>query len=686
MTTSAGGEWVSTLAKGTSVLDMPIGGVHDVSHPGEGVDAILPYDTMLQRVGTADWFGEVRFMTGTSGGAGLGFSVHAEDAEAWVQLCRDFIIEGGRSIRELAAELPLRLRLHVDGHQAKFTPGQGWCGYLALMQAQYLGQGYQLREVQTAVSEDMEDLQDRITHFLDTIMTEDTTDKLSQVRDRVTTPLTALEPALWFESDDNVQLGTVGPVAWYTQEQGKFYLHRASVLQGPLRYTDVAEVVDSAAIGFSQGHFFICSGRAKAKGFEEQFLHFVTDTVKKVRTMGAVVISSRINEIQRKRDTIALVRSSDAEPTHLLISTIPYDVRMDAAGTHRHLVAVIGNQDRVLIRPTCSTDANGIVPVDLQDVSGTFGIVLECKRTTGCTPLVTHFVVTATAEGPREQLRNYHCQVLTTAEATLLVGPKRVVAVFRGCTRLDAVDDLYRSAVLQILERQQVQGCVVVVEQIQQLMSTNPRSLRETIIVVYGEHGFVEDIEVKRRQLGFTAARKRLQLEYRGLRFEVYSDTPACKGHLIAPWVLKGRARYATISNIALDTTDEVITGAIFAAFGVMTVDFWITRITGPSKLVTVGLTDDFDLNAVETAPLIAIQAKQKVFRFLDFEIPTMRKKETEVLFGVGEMSPRSATSGSSTSSLSNTSRSTRHPDDNHGTAGGRDRRRSNTSRLKYGL
>jgi hypothetical protein len=91
---------------------------------------------------------------------------------------------------------------------------------------------------------------------------------------------------------------------------------------------------------------------------------------------------------------------------------------------------------------------------------------------------------------------------------------------------MDWIDELMRSAVVQMIQQKVLQNCQVVVEQVQQAISL--KVVRETIVVVY------EDLlqpaillEESRRKLGFTNGKTSFLTQIRGLGFQVVRDASA---------------------------------------------------------------------------------------------------------------------------------------------------------------
>jgi hypothetical protein len=676
------GVWTKALSKkAISQLESPLGDGEEVE-AGAREDSLLPYDAMMQIAGDGRWFGSLMVTAG-----GQRFGLEAADAEMWVTNIRNYIIEGGRALTELASVLPVKVQLLIDGHQRGFTAGKGWCGILALMQAQCVNQGYDFATARYAVDEELEDLPERVTAFLGAIKVAGTTErKLRQLQELVALPLPVLRKELWLQTDDELDLSEVGMVSWYVDNGFGYWLHRTAAGHGgELIYTDIGDVISAPAIAYASEHFFICTGKTVVKGVEDKFLHFVKELVAKVKGMREGSILPKVAEIKRMRESEALALHSMAEPTHLLISTIPYEVRWDHEGTLRHIEAAVANQTYVEVRTDCGQAEGSIRPVELQDVSVSFGVIIECRRDPvypgGVIP--THFVATnmeaRRGDGDRTYTRTYHCQTLTRDQALALTKPKRVVAIFRGCTRMDWIDELMRSAVVQMIQQKVLQNCQVVVEQVQQAISL--KVVRETIVVVY------EDLlqpaillEESRRKLGFTNGKTSFLTQIRGLGFQVVRDASALKGKRIPRWVLSDK-RHATISNVHLDATAKDVMMAVFKAFGVMNVEYWFVRRAAKAQTVVVALVDGYDLVSINTEPLQLIQAEGRVYQYLDFDKVLTRKEETLQLF-----EPEERQGYASSSSSSDRGNNTVHLGQGAQDQRGRGKSRNlNTSQLSYG-
>jgi hypothetical protein len=481
---------------------------------------------------------------------------------------------------------------------------------------------------------------------------------MGTIESRLGFPLPVLHRDLWITSDDMIATEQVGHVTRY-DEDGEGLTLRSTTRQlkrGMVTFKEVPGVIDTAAVGYSQNHFFLAAAptRVNVGRFEERFLQYVRGIVKKVTEMGRLTVTQEVKDKMRSKVTLAISMRGLTPPTHLLILNVPYEVRFSRQGATAHALAAAALQPYVLLRNNVGDTNDSIGAIEMLDTGSSFGVIVECKHDEKGHPQrpPTHFVVNEA--GGRGEARPYWCQLLTAGQGQLLQSKnKKMVMVFRGCAKIDSVDDTLRRAVAHYLATKKIQRCLAVVEQVSH--NIEGTKVKEAVIAVYTDKpDLVSEV---RAAMGFGRASD-IRVEVRGLIFQVITDLQEMKGKRMPAWV-RHHKRHATISNIDTTAEERVVATAIMDTFGVDQVDYWVTRRTAKGgKVVSVGLADGFEAGALNPEPLHAIMVNAEIRQFLDIGKPIPRRDDTHVLYRTRDDLVSVSGSGSSTSSVTDRSRS----------------------------
>jgi hypothetical protein len=172
------GDWSSSIEKRlkkTIPLDP-----NDVLGKPCANGSILNIEDMIGAIGTEDWFGQFQVCGGGDGNERV--TIQPKEWKEWVRLVREYLVEGHRSIRELACALAITLVLHTDWRtKAGNTGGKGWCGYLALLQAKYANEGYDYDMACYMADEGMPGLEERLMSMLVSLRTAGSGAKIDEV-------------------------------------------------------------------------------------------------------------------------------------------------------------------------------------------------------------------------------------------------------------------------------------------------------------------------------------------------------------------------------------------------------------------------------------------------------------------------------------------------------------------------
>jgi hypothetical protein len=619
------GDWSSTLEKRLK-KPMSVDPSDAVGKPCVA-GSILSLTDMIGVIGSEEWLGLFQVCGGGDGNERV--TLHPKDWREWIRLMREYLDEGMRTIRELAAALRITLSLHVDGHlKAGRTGGKGWCGWLALLQAMYANDGYEYDMACCMAEEGMQGLDGRLRNMLMRARTTGSGAKINELMGRIKIPLPNVEKELWFQTDDDINASAIGQVAWYMDTGRAFSLLHTSfeTREGGMIYTDIPTVLLSAAVGCSNDHFFLAAVpvNIKKQQLEERFCAYVTDTVRRLKELRKVAIPREVVDYMRKKEMEAISMKAITTPEFVLILNIPYEVRLIREHVRDHVRVAAANQPYVMLKKTCGDTEASMRAVESLSAGDSYGVIVECKKTRqfGDKTVPEHFAVTTNMEN-EVNTRVYWCQLVTAEQAqTLTARSRALVAIFRGCAKHDTIDDMMLRAVKHYLEMRKVGGCTAVVEQLYHWVE-GQGGVREMVIAVYTPTG--DNLSVLRKALGFDRGKNEIKADVRGLIFQVVPDATYMKGKQIPEWGIM-RKVHATLANVDPETSDQTISNTLVEAFGVNNVDYWATKQTIRGVSIIIGLTHGFEASRVDPFPLRGILMAAEERLVLEFDKSLLRR------------------------------------------------------------
>jgi hypothetical protein len=242
------------------------------------------------------------------------------------------------------------------------------------------------------------------------------------------------------------------------------------------------------------------------------------------------------------------------------------------------------------------------------------------------------FVLSTDYEDPMNarSLRGvFPCTLLTADQGHSIKKTSVVLAILRGLTRFDDIDDVFLRAAQHFLKTKDMHRATVFVEEIRHRPYRN--DVRESVLVVTVEKATpMEQVMDMRRRLGVDKSAKYAIVDVMGVRLVLYADYADFKNTPI-PASVKTKKRHVQISNISDSASRDDIKNAVFRAFDHRFVDYWTVRQTQRNRLrVLVGLTPSFQHGDNPSLPWYELQAFPRVPRYMEYNIPLPRRPEAE--------------------------------------------------------
>jgi hypothetical protein len=375
------GEWTKIPFK-REAMTTPYADLDPDKALPKGVGGLLALDDMLALTRSPGWFEALTVMGWGEGGVRT--TIFPLNIAAWVTMMRQYLEEGHRTIDELLDVLPLGIELHVDEPRNEGEGGEGWCGFLALLQARWANMGYDFGTSKFAADEGYLGLGDRLSDLLAVIETEESSPKLREAASRIGSPLLPLPRELWLATDDKIDMSKIGDISWYVDTGSGFRLHLTSAIQEGeiVSHKTVVRVLQTPAICLKDEHYFLATVAMRVNGqqLKEKFKTYVQGLLRRLKDLHRRALPQAMILEMRKKVTAALSMCDMMTPSHILVLNVPFEARFDPNQQRDHLWTAIQNQSYVLVRSGCGDSPDSMHITQGADGGTTFGIMVECRK------------------------------------------------------------------------------------------------------------------------------------------------------------------------------------------------------------------------------------------------------------------------------------------------------------------
>jgi hypothetical protein len=462
--------------------------------------------------------------------------------------------------------------------------------------------------------------------LFDTIVTPDTKGKVTQLRQHLRDPLPQLPRHLWFSTTDKFNYDDIGPIVWVSATTGG-YTAEATTFPIPCTpHAHIDSVIRSAVIGHKKDHFFFVSPATDTNTSKPSLTRYIEGNVARAKLLRPRMIDMDLEGEQHKSDVRQISMRTEADPSHLLVMNVPAVAQRDPDDVREHLRRALSVQSSLAALP-----AREIIPIGLLSTPGLNAYAIPCRQLSPQDRPPGFFLANAVDATGRTRT-TYSCMVLEQRHFDTLASPERsIVAVIRGLTKQEGVDDVILRAFRWYLHQRRVFGTTSTIETIANRVGA--RECREPVIVVYAGPAHTKTtIGDIGRQLGLhPPSKSHAHIGINGIDLVAYRNLDDILARKIPSCPPSGHV-YATVTNLHGDLTEDEAQQAVLAAYPPGKVTFWALCTTQAQlKRVVVGLAPSFEAHKdIDHGPWIRLQSDRSVHRFAEYGKSMPRHREVE--------------------------------------------------------